>query len=412
MPRTADELIAAATATGTYANYYGDGASVPWELVTPPANVLLFLYKRYLDSRWPQAFKLHDWCYTPLGALIAVTREEADNALFEIIARDSPSNAAIVYNAVRLGGGQYFGVSMTGFTPPSTHNIAQAVFRGDAMPTKIVIVMKVSVGGTTADARSAGFTESVWSSSDNLDTIKTLLAGDRGLLPLRADMLPASAAITGVRFYKGGGGRGSTFRVRFPGGGGATDIAQMALQCNGLSSTTGQVRRWALHAIPDANVINGVFVPLGGFGDKLNAYFTELTHYGFYSKPVSEVGFHINSIVAIPPVAPATVPSALVTTIEVHNFIVGQTVTVYSTALASGAKYTVTKLVATVAGPQQLTLPNWTAGNTTGGIIGSPLKSFDNFTREGLSYGNITTRKVGRPFDSYRGRRSKRRTKP
>jgi len=119
--RNYDELVAAATATGTFAGYIGDGASVPWQvalLVSRPLGYTLWTYQAYLDFRWPAGFKLHDWCYTPYGGLIDVTRDEADSALREYIARDSAIDAAIVYGAVRVGGIQYFGRSTTGYTGP------------------------------------------------------------------------------------------------------------------------------------------------------------------------------------------------------------------------------------------------------------------------------------------------------
>lgn len=117
--RNAAQLRAAALATGTFENYVGDGASVPWEVALPlslPVGFTFFTYKTYLDARWPHAFKLHDWAYTPYGALINITREEADSALREDIAVDSPVDAEIVYQAVRIGGGPWFGVSQTGYS--------------------------------------------------------------------------------------------------------------------------------------------------------------------------------------------------------------------------------------------------------------------------------------------------------
>lgn len=119
MVRTYDELVAAATATGTFTDYVGDGASVPWQVamnINTPIGFTMWTYKAYLDTRWPAGFKLHDWTYTPYGGLINCTREEADLALYEYIARDSPLDAWIVYNAVRVGGAPFFGTSLTGYT--------------------------------------------------------------------------------------------------------------------------------------------------------------------------------------------------------------------------------------------------------------------------------------------------------
>lgn len=118
MSRNAAQLIAEATATGTYEGYNGDGASVPWQVALPanlPLGFTMFAYKAYLDFRWPHAFRLHDWCYTPYGALINCTRAEADNALYELIAVDSSIDALIVYTAVNFGGEPWFGHGWAGY---------------------------------------------------------------------------------------------------------------------------------------------------------------------------------------------------------------------------------------------------------------------------------------------------------
>jgi hypothetical protein len=108
-------------ATGTFEHYVGDGFSVPWQVALPGSlapSVALYAYKAYLDARWPEGARLHDWCYTPYSIQIGCTRLEADNALYEYIARDSGLDAWIVYTAVRAGGGPWFQRSMTGYTGP------------------------------------------------------------------------------------------------------------------------------------------------------------------------------------------------------------------------------------------------------------------------------------------------------
>lgn len=121
--RTYDQLVAAAEATGTFTDYVGDGASVPWQVVQPfnmPIGFTMWTYKAYLDFRWPAGFKLHDWTYTPYGQLINVSREEADAALYEFILRESPLDAFLVWSAVRVGGAPFFGTSQTGYTGPQS----------------------------------------------------------------------------------------------------------------------------------------------------------------------------------------------------------------------------------------------------------------------------------------------------
>lgn len=413
--RTADELIALALATGTYAAYVGDGATVPWGEIPPPAGFIAYTYKLYLDLRWPHAFKLHDWCYTPYGALIQVTREEADDALAEIIARDSIQDAVIVFAAVRLGGGPWFGVSMTGFIGANRPNIAEPGNERFSVPTKVVMLFKDEASSPNpALNRIGGWSESVYHASDDLAVIDTALKiGDgnvNGLLPARALLLPASGSIVGVRLYKGGAGKGVSQSVQYPGQATfPTDVPQMSLQMSARSLLTGGVRRWLLRAIPDQFVVTGTFAPNTNYLGSLASYKGALTQFSFYSQTATEVGFHINQIVAIPPVPPATVGTGLCSTLEPHSFAAGNQVTVYSTVKADGSKVTVQTRVLSVQSVNQLTLPNWTEGNTTGGILGSPLKTIDTFNFFQIQVGLISVRKVGRPFDLYRGRRSKRR---
>jgi hypothetical protein len=117
--RNAAELRRDALATGTFANYVGDGASVPWQEALPhslPLGFTFLTYKTYLDHRWPEAFRLHDWLYTPWSIQINATRQEADSALYEEIAVDSPTDAWIVYSAVRALGFPWWQRSQTGYS--------------------------------------------------------------------------------------------------------------------------------------------------------------------------------------------------------------------------------------------------------------------------------------------------------
>ena len=125
--RNAAELRRDALATGTFEHYQGDGASVPWEVALPislPVGFTFWTYKQYLDLRWPEAFRLHDWLYTPYSIAINATREEADAALREEIAVDSVADAAIVYAAVRAGGFPFWQVSQTGYGGPQAYRVS------------------------------------------------------------------------------------------------------------------------------------------------------------------------------------------------------------------------------------------------------------------------------------------------
>ena len=145
--RNWQELIAAAEATGTYNQYQGDGASIPWQIGREYAKWIghtMLAYKAHLDFEYPDAFKLHDWCYTPYGRLIGVTRSEADVALAEMIqirrgngppprntqTAESTLDSLVVGLAVRSYGGPWFGSSTTGWDPGQWHRIGQPKVEG------------------------------------------------------------------------------------------------------------------------------------------------------------------------------------------------------------------------------------------------------------------------------------------
>ena len=429
MPRTYDELVAEATATGTFTQYVGDGASVPWQVALPfslPAGLTMWAYKQILDYEYPDGFKLHDWCYTPYGALIGVTRDEADSALKEYIDRRSIADGFIVYAAVRAGGGPYFGVSQTGYSGPQaskpTPNIPSLpiTVKGPQMSIKVVIVFQ-QVTQKGADApllgyvgaqHIAGWSEHVWFPSDNLDDCLTalrgpaLVNGEQPLLYTRSLCLSNNASILGVRLYQGGAGRGAFYPMGFAGSGGAEDIPQMALLCAAVSGGTPSVRRFTLRGIPDGQVVNGEFSPTTDFYSRLDMYFGSLTNFGFKgANPVTK--YPIASIVQ--QAGPALV--GLVTLMGNNQFAVSQFVTINQTLDVNGNRLGGQFMVSAV-GPlnNQFSIAGWNQGNTQGGTVSIPGNAVFPFSGGGnVNVERITTRRVGRPFGLYRGRRSAQR---
>jgi len=171
--RTFQQLIADANATGTFANYQGDGATVPYEITgafSALAGLALYQYKQHLDSTYPEAFRLHDWCYTPYGQLIGVGRDEADAALRDqILAIGGPAAVAdsqICFLAVQTGGGPWFGNSQTGFDQGLFQQVTGAIWDFQTMP-----FYKLTVGlSNETSVPPVGFSES-WSFQAGSDTI-------------------------------------------------------------------------------------------------------------------------------------------------------------------------------------------------------------------------------------------------
>jgi hypothetical protein len=423
MERTFDQLVAAATATGTYTSFHGDGASVPWQVALPfslPAGFTMWLYKSYLDARYPDAFKLHDWLYSPYGQLIGTYRLEADDALRERLLRDSPADAAIVYAAVRAFGAPYFNVAGAGYTGPfapwPAPNMPVTPFssgRSLAMSIKCVIVFEQRTGAGspapfihyTPRVRVAGWTEHVWFQSDSLTDClaalnDTVYNGQYSLCPTRAQLLPAFGSIIGVRLYQGGAGKGQFFGLSFPGSAGESDAPSSALLCAAINNTAANVRRFTLRGVPDSQITDGAFTPDSTYASIVAAYFNALSNFSFLGlQPVTKY-----------PVA--SVSNAGLVTLSVPNVFPISAFITFTGCLNGVGNRVGGKFMVSTVGPlaNQFTVADWTNGDTTGGSVSQPTKAL--FAFGGNSFTNVerlVTRRVGRPFEQFRGRKSRRR---
>jgi len=429
MARSYDELVTAALATGTFDHYVGDGASVPWQVAQAgslPAGMTLWLYKAYLDARWPAGFKLHDWCYTPYGSMIAVTREEADDALREFIGRDSLADSVIVWAAVRAGGGPYFGFSQTGYTGEQSYGVvrdiasrAVSLLGASAMATKVVVefqgrsALPTGTGagqfwataanfpslGYETQQHTYGYSESFWRDSSR-DAAFTWTRDTYA--PKRAALLPPSSAIVQVRLYDGGSGAGLVKPLIRPGTQQATDLAQVAVLVYSTQTAVPNQRRWWVHNVPDDQVANGEFAPTLPYVGRMQEYLQAMatTHY------LSQVPTNIRNIASV-------TDQGVVNFTANHTYTVGQWILVRRTTQATTGRRVGGSFQVSAIGPglTQLTLAGWNKGACAGGRTWIPVGTLSlvgsvaaqPLVRRG------GTRRVGRPSGLYRGRVSARR---
>jgi hypothetical protein len=468
MGRNAAQLRADATATGWFngpqLQYVGDGYTVPWEVagpISPPLSFTLWAFKGYLDAIDLEASRLHDWLYTPYGALINATREEADDALREELSQVDPISAEVVYAAVRAGGFPYFGTSQTGYVglpsepstptpppppadpvpapvqPPSGDNIAVAApaivpnlaafdLRNPSLASSlntqgavmalmkcVIVFQQTSTPGPAfpginyaAVARTGGWTESFY--IDPAYPISQYLIGPRGdnfppILPSRAAILSNSAAIIGVRLYGATGGRGSFFAANYPGSAGGGDQPSAALLMSYLDPTSGNVRRWTIRGVPDDQIVGGEFEPSFVYAGLVRTYMDSLTNTNFVFKSranqTSVFNIAANGLVSLT----ANNPYAVGAQVVVQNAL-------DTNGLRRGGEFQISAI-----GPlqNQFTIPAWPYGLTNGGTIYQKGRTSANVTGTNLnmSVERVTTHKVGRPFAGYRGRRSRRRVR-
>jgi len=426
--RNAAQLRADATATGTFngpiLNYVGDGYSVPYEC--PYARYITFSgalwsYKLYLDTFYKEYSRLHDWLYTPYGRLIQADQDESDRALREELATQSPVDAEIVYQACATFGYLYFGKSGVGYHGDlPTWNGNNMAGAGTAineqewtgMAIKAVIIFQQTTEPTlTAEsvnyvgvARTGSWTESLYGPSD-VPAITALLKGPRNppsvfpYLQARANILNNAATIVGVRLYLSGAGKGQLIPAQYKGVYGRGDQPSAALSLLATAKDSGQSRRWDIRGVPDDQIKNGEWAPTTDMAHRMKELFASMSGLGWMKKS------SLNQVDIFNITAPG-----VVTTRVVHGFGIGNIVTIkrtynQSSQTQQGGEFKVSG----TPDATTVTLVGWTGGACRGGTISMDTESFQDFGQSDLGVRKATNHKVGRPFDAFRGRKSKKR---
>jgi hypothetical protein len=426
--RNAQQLRAAAIATGWFdgpnLNYVGDGFTIPWQSGNPVGGALfpnMALWKAYLDTRFLEFSRLHDWLYTPYGPqLINATQEEADQALRAEVSAIDPVSGEIVYQACSLGGAPYFGVSTVGYVQPalkpSGDNMATISTRVPltANDFKIVMVMQQRTEGTAKSAkigytptpRMGGWTESFWITGSTFAQVLVMLKGPRTtpvaappILEARATCLSLHASVLGARVYQGGTGKGQFVSAVYPGTTWRGDQPGTSLLCQTVTPEAVTVRRFTMRGIPDTQCVDGEFLPTPEFTTQVYTYFESLQGTSFLGKLPSTV-YEVFTIDAEGRVT-LRVPSP---------FKAGDIVTISNAVDVNGNRRGGEfSIVAPGPDVSQFLLKNWLFGACRGGSCTIPVKGFVKIAVGQTSAVRITNHKIGRPFAGYRGRKSKRR---
>jgi len=270
------------------------------------------------------------------------------------------------------------------------------------MPTfKCTMLFQLQTGASsgTIGSRIGGWSES-WYNSEPLDTIKPLFAT---LCQRRAAMLPTGAAIIGQRYQQvvphvTSSQVGSNY---YPGTSAtAPDVPQMAILVKiGALAGVPNIRQWAMRGLPDARVINGEYFPTVAFTTAFDAFCLGLISFQFRGVNLQADQGAINFIDAGGDVwlnSPLTVTA-------------GQLIQVIKATNASdrlvGGRYQ----VESVSNSTNFQLRNYDLGLVQGGTARIYEMIYPSVNATDCTLGRVTVRKVGRPFFSYRGRRSNRR---
>ncbi len=274
-------------------------------------------------------------------------------------------------------------------------------------------VLGVTVGvlnapsiGYSARQHIAGWTEYVMWNNDSVSSLLTALQtganNQPGLLPSRAALLSQNAQVIGVRLYSGGAGKGQSFALAYPGTTGAiSDNPVQAILVKVGNVNVGAVRRFTLRGVPDAQIVGGEFVPDQNYVNAVNAWMHALSNFAFIAIDPTQLPSPVFNITA-----------AGLCTINgpAQPFLVNQIVTFNKVLDANGFKRSFRGSVTSI-GPQnnQFTVAAWPFGVGTGGTVGLKAKGTFSMDYNTMNVNRLVSRRVGRPFELYRGRRSRRR---
>jgi hypothetical protein len=252
-------------------------------------------------------------------------------------------------------------------------------------------------GQTTRLQRQSG-----WSETWYLDaTESTAISKADTLNKRRSGFLTRAASITNTRIQLLGG-RSRLLRTVYPGVLGADqDIPQMALSCICLGQGVLNQKNFQLRGIPDGNVDGGEFTPTQGFQTAFAAYGSALVNEGFRFRAIDLTAAQV-AIVSVSNIGVFALAAPLV--YNVGSFIQFLRAKNTVNQAVNGTYYVSAKVDG-----QNGTFLDW-----TGGILQLKGKArvktfvYPLVAANSLEFTQISVRKVGRPFNLYHGRATKR----
>ena len=249
----------------------------------------------------------------------------------------------------------------------------------------------------TISRRVAGWTENWYADG----TIANNSMTGTNFFKARTLFMPNNAGISGMR-VSDIGGQSKVFTFNEPGGQQtAVDIPQMALNCSVKVQGSPTTKWFQLRGIPDSSVTSGAFRPTQGVSNAIDTFLNGLFGYGVYVrvKRLTNPRVNITSIDASGnfTIAPGVTPA------------MNDTVQLLRCKDIHGKNVSGLYVVIPDANGLPKKLGNW-SGKTVAVSGQLRILTYDYLPTvpRTAEYHDITTRKVGRPFFSYRGKRTRR----
>jgi hypothetical protein len=257
----------------------------------------------------------------------------------------------------------------------------------------MLIQLSTNLTGTAANRRIAGWSESVYSSR-----LASFLELD-ALASARMQVAPAGVSIVGMRQQQiNPVGSSQTYGIGRPGAFLTdSDVPQMALLVRTASATSNNVRRWTIRGIPDEMVFQGEYKPTSAYLGRIAGYYNYLTT-AQWAFPGRDLTVRPSPITTITTAGLVTMPVAFVAN-PGERVRITRTITAFA-GLKSG-----TFKVESQPSPTTFKLANWIGLDAAAGT-GLNLEARQVFLMGLSASQKVVTRKVGRPFDLYRGRAS------
>jgi len=269
------------------------------------------------------------------------------------------------------------------------------------MPTtKATMLFQLSTNAsnpTSPKRRVGGWSES-WYYDGDITATLAFLNGGTGLCAKRAALLPIGSSIVGQRLQPVVPLGPSVTRAKpFPAASGlATDIPQMALYVNCPNVAGTNIKRALLRGIPDSQVDEGEFSPNAAYTTKLNSFIDELQFWRFKHLDLAQELLTVVTVSA----------GGLFTTVEDHPYIPGDIVTLKNVLRVTNDKAVTGKFrVIDTPTLKTFTVMQWSAGAAYQGQVRRVANAYSLVNSAAAEPVRIVTRKVGRPFDQYVGRR-------
>lgn len=273
------------------------------------------------------------------------------------------------------------------------------------MPSRLNYIIQMTTSPddpAVSRPHTAGWSEGMWfqAASTPIASIRLLGQTRSGFLPREASIIGYRQqvfTIQGNRLIPGGTASGA---LSYPGMSQWTcDIPQMALSVKVQGAGVANTSKKMCRGIPDSMVVGGEYSPTVAFQNRVLSFFERCKTLGAQ---------FIGRDLALPSVRIISLAANVLATDLPTGAINGDYVRILKTYTTLGLVLNGAFRVSAGGGTNNLTLEGLPAGVAVEGNGRARKDTIGLFAYDDAQTGRITTKRVGRPFEGYRGRASKR----